>query len=579
MMKQIFYTGMCLFIFTSGTSLFSQNLSPEQIKSEWKAGKTLPVSIFNNYQLPAQRKPQNDTGINILIDLNRKCNFGWLWFHQSQFSQNGYRVCGTQATLDTVLGNKPLCRVRVKTPDAEPFAWWTPPEFNVVVIPAGSPNMQQFLPAEIDVIRKFVNNGGGVIFIAERPANADIAEKWSFNKLLNVFGATVLHTRTQTETGNFAELKLSKEWVPYKNEKGEGTVRARRTFGKGRVMILENDAVICHSRDAAGEVKEATKKRLQELVSWVAAGKPPVGGNHTMPQSRSGGGGIFPDQETRADGIVAYYTKNQIPELLQVVKDDLPKVTEWLYQRLPSTKPDEPITFILSAGNGGGWAVNARLPKEVGIISNSRIGVIGIFGHEQAHTMRGPVNAKGTFGASPAHDLSGEAHAGWFQGKVTAQFNEKARERENRNCNDILRDREKFLAFDFSKHYQNYSDPRFNKGFDWSKLWWVWQKLDDKYGPTWYPRWYWVRANRWQDSNGKKQTWDETIEDMSIAVGEDLFPFFKSIGTTLDKDRFAEVEFQGEKLKLPVAEINLEPAGKVDLSPIGDYTQPLKKTK
>ena len=581
-MKQIILTQITFFILSLGTSLFAQSLTPEQIKAEWKAGKTLPANVFDNYQLPTQRQARNDTGINVLVDLSRKCNFAWLWNYPPQFAQNGFRICGTQATLDTILGDKPLCRVRVKTTDAEPFAWWTPPEFNVVIIPAGSPNLQQFLPEEIDVLKTFVRNGGGMIIVAARPANEEVAKTWSFNKLLDSFGASVLSTREQTDSGNYAELKLSADWEPLEKGNSGGVVRAKRTFEKGRILILEDDAVLCSSntRDReAGEEIAKTAQRRQELVSWVAGGKPPVGGEATLPQPRAGGGGIYPDQETRTEGIVAYYAKNQIPELLQVVKDDLPKATEWIYERLPSVKPDEPVTFILSAGTGGGWAVNVRLPKEVGIISGDRYGVVGIFAHEQAHTMRGPTNAKGGYGASPAHDLSGEAHAGWFQGKVWAVYFEKDRDKSNRNCNNILNNKEKFLAFDFTKHYQNDSDPQFGKDFGWIKLWWVWQKLDDKYGPTWYPRWYWVRATRWQDSEGKKQSWEETIEDMSIAVGEDLFPFFKKIGTTLSKDRFAEVEFQGKKLTLPVADIDLEAAGNVNLSPIGDYTQPLKNNQ
>jgi len=124
-------------------------------------------------------------------------------------------------------------------------------------------------------------------------------------------------------------------------------------------------------------------------------------------------------------------------------------------------------------------------------------------------------------------------------------------------------------------HLRN-SIIKFGKGFGWTKLWWVWQKLDDRYGPTWYPRWYWVRATRWAESN-KAQSWDETIEDMSIAVGEDLFPFFKKIGTTLNKERFEKVDFQGKTLTLPVAPLDLEPAGNVNLSAIGDYKLPLKR--
>ena len=581
-MKQIFLTGTGSLIFALGTALLAQSLTPEQITAEWKAGRTLPASVFDDYQLPAQRparngQPRNDTGINVLIDLNRTCLFVWLWDYPPQFAQNGFRVAGTHATLDTILGEKPLSRVRVKTNDAEPFAWWTPPEFNVVVIPAGSPNQQQFLPEEIDALKKFVESGGGVIIIAARPANADVAEKWSFNQLLGTFGARVEPTSVRMGARNYAALALSNEWESLvAGEQGE-VVRAKRTFGKGRVVIVEHDSVLCasNSRTAdAGQREEAAKiaEQRRELVLWAAGGKPPVGGDATLPQPRYGGGGIYPDQEMIVDGIVAYYAKNQIPDLLQVVKEEVPKVSEMLYAWLPSQKPEEPMMFILTSGSGGGWAVNVRLPKEVGIISDDKHGIIGIFAHEQAHTMRGPQNAGGGYGAFPAHDLSGEAHAGWFQGKAWGAFYERDRELSNRNCNSILNDMEKFLAYDFAKNYQGGGD-----GYGWTKLWWVWQKLDDKYGPTWYPRWYWVRATRWHDAVGKRQSWEETIEDMSIAVGEDLFPFFKSIGTTLDKSRFAEVEFQGETLKLPIADIGLGPGGKVNLSPIGDYKQPLKK--
>ena len=54
---------------------------------------------------------------------------------------------------------------------------------------------------------------------------------------------------------------------------------------------------------------------------------------------------------------------------------------------------------------GGGWAVNAYLPKEVGIISLSRQGVLSIFAHELAHTMGGPPNDKGELAGSHAPRL------------------------------------------------------------------------------------------------------------------------------------------------------------------------------
>ena len=68
---------------------------------------------------------------------------------------------------------------------------------------------------------------------------------------------------------------------------------------------------------------------------------------------------------------------------------------------------------------------------------------------------------------------------------------------------------------------------------------------------------------------------DETVEDMSIAVGEDLFGFFRKIGTTVNKERFARAVFNGQTIELPVAPLEIGPAGPVRLEPIGNYRKPL----
>ena len=116
---------------------------------------------------------------------------------------------------------------------------------------------------------------------------------------------------------------------------------------------------------------------------------------------------------------------------------------------------------------------------------------------------------------------------------------------------------------------------QWGKGKEWTKMWWVWQKLDDRYGPTWYPRWRWVQHERWKQDTPRRLSWDELVEDMSIAVGEDLFPFFKAIGTSLEKSRFERVVFRGGSMELPVAPLEKTPAGPVRLEPIGDFRKPL----
>lgn len=68
---------------------------------------------------------------------------------------------------------------------------------------------------------------------------------------------------------------------------------------------------------------------------------------------------------------------------------------------------------------------------------------------------------------------------------------------------------------------------------------------------------------------------DETVEDMSIAVGEDLFGFFRKIGATLSKERFARAVFNGQTIELPAAPLDRSPAGPVRLEPIDNYKERL----
>ena len=314
---------------------------------------------------------------------------------------------------------------------------------------------------------------------------------------------------------------------------------------------------------------------LAEAVRWAAGGRAPVGGTLRLPKEAAGGGPIYPELEQNVGGVMVYYAKNQKEDLLRAVREEMPKAKRQVEAWLPSIAPDEPMYLIVSAGGGGGWAVNVYRPKETGVISLSPAGLLSVFGHEIAHTMAGPPNDAGTVAAGWPQGNQGESHAGWFQGKVVAMFSgDEVRSRANRDCN-------RFFQFDNTGSKLDLAmDPKelrqqWGKGKEWTKIWWVWQKLDDRYGPTWYPRWRWVQHTRWQHEPDKRLTWDETVEDMSIAVGEDLFPFFHKIGTTLRRDRFDQAVFQGKTLELSVAPLTITRAGPVRLDPIGDYRKPL----
>ncbi|UCF17240.1 MAG: hypothetical protein JSW59_07220, partial [Phycisphaerales bacterium] len=369
-------------------------------------------------------------------------------------------------------------------------------------------------------------------------------------------------------------LELSSDWQSHLSGSQGRPLIARRQYGKGRVLIIGSVKYIEPPRDrsqASSAHRERIISSLSQMIRWVAAGTRPVGGPARLPREASGGGPIYPEMSERIGNVIVYYAKNQKEELLQCITRDMPLVKSRIEGWLPSAAPDEPMHLILSAGGGGGWAVNAYLPKEVGIISLSGQGVLSIFAHELAHTMGGPPNGNGELAGSWLYGNRGEAHAGWFQGKAAALPTGRR----------VSHQPNKIFEFDKDANGLDMALPsgenreKWGKGKDWTKIWWVWQKLDDRYGPTWYPRWRWVQHTRWRHEPDRKLTMDETVEDMSIAVGEDLLPFFRKIGTTLSKERFARAVFDGQTIELPVAPLDTGAAGPVRLEPIGNYKEPL----
>jgi hypothetical protein len=343
-------------------------------------------------------------------------------------------------------------------------------------------------------------------------------------------------------------------------------------LGQGRVVLVSSFSVVQIDRKLSREERTAKSALLKEIMTFAASGKSPIGGQARFSQTHGGGGGIYPELEEQLKGVVIYYARNQKPDLLEAVRQELPKISDRLYAWFPSPMPEEPMFIIVAAGGGGGWAVNAFYPKETGVISLDKVGLFGVFAHELGHTMSGPRNAKGVAAANWFDGNQGEAHAGWWQGKILAIY---GKDKSMRQCNDLFNFDPNASEIDLGlPNRQAYE--KWGNGKVWKKLWWIWQKLDDHYGTTWYPRWRWVQYTRWQDDPGRKLTIDEMVEDMSIACGEDLFPFFKKIGTTLQRDRLASISFQNQTITLPVAKLDISPADNARHEPIGDYTKPLR---
>lgn len=538
------------------------------VERVWKAGKTLPAEMAAHFP-NAPLKVPNDNGINVLVDVAHQCAFATMWGMPGRLHELGFRSIVSHATLDTVVVPGKLSRVRIPVGQSEegkslrPFGWVPNPEFNVVFTYQGDSNAQPYLPEERMALEQFVNAGGGLVIVGNGIGlfQKKQLQTWADQSLATTFGLDIrgfLDGKTDSLP--------SREWEILPN-----TEISRRTLGQGRVVLVPSLREFEADKNAEKSVVEAKRKTLQEVMLWAAGGKKPVGGEARFSQTQGGGGGIYPECEEVLPGAVVYYAKNQKAQLLEAVRQELPKITKSLYAWLPSPVPEEPMFIIVAAGGGGGWAVNAFLPKETGVISLDAVGLFGVYAHELGHTMSGPRNAQGKTAADWFDGNQGEAHAGWWQGKILAQYSGNL---SMRDCNNLFKFDKNAAEIDLGLTDRE-AYKKWDKGRVWTKLWWIWQKLDDRYGTTWYPRWRWVQYTRWQKDPNRRLSLDEMVEDMSIACGEDLFPFFKKIGSTLKRDRLPGIEFEGKTLKLAPAPLEATPAGNARQDPIGDYKRPL----
>lgn len=564
-------------------SVQEQSQLKDVVDNAWTTGKTLDLPTFKKlsalHPLFAEQNVIADKGYNVLIDMAHECSFATLWDLPERLNKSGYRAVGSHATINTVLDPGGSSRVRVLYDTVNkvyPFAWWPNAKYDVIITEQSTPQAQEYTDTEIKALVQFVRKGGGLLIqgnpVRRGSTVSPSHSEWTLNRLASAFGGKFTDQDTTISGIRWAKLEIGEEWTSIETHIPIPALRnvlSMREFGRGRVILCGNlSAIRKGGKDTPGR-KALADSLLGSMMTELTGFQKPVRGTLRLPQTMEGGGAIYPELEDNFSNIVFYYAANQKPELLKTVKDDVPRAQAFIQQRLPSTPTAEPMYLILCAGGGGGWAVNIYKPKENGIISLDGHGILSIFGHELAHTMFGPANDEGKIaGIAPIPDR-GEAHAGWFQGKVNALFKPDLLDKANRECNMMFAYDPEGNAMDLATCYENEAmNQKWGYGRDWIKTWYIWQKIDDRYGPSWYPKWKRVQHARWKNDPEHHLTWDEMIEDMSIAVGEDLFPFFIKVGTTLNKKRLEQIEFQGKTIKLAVAPIEITPAGPVRMDSV-----------
>lgn len=101
-----------------------------EVERHLREGRTLPPQLAAKFPLPKQRLGSRDMGINVLLDHAHQVLFAMIWRYATELRSLGFRVAGSQATLDTVLKPGSMGRVRLIAGKWRPFGWVRLPEFN-----------------------------------------------------------------------------------------------------------------------------------------------------------------------------------------------------------------------------------------------------------------------------------------------------------------------------------------------------------------------------------------------------------------------------------------------------------------
>lgn len=430
---------------------------------------------------------------------------------------------------------------------------------------------------ELSAVRRFVAEGGGLLILGTPDLDAserapfrlrqrkftDIkpipANRYSLNQIAALFGTAITNAvRQDVPTFRGGAKATGPAEVDRLNFKqplavirppttgsevlmswGDQPVAAALIAGNGRVIVcgadrlfLEYGAEAERKQGQTSAVIAQQKALLRSWTQWLAEHSP----------VRNKAAGDLPNSipgrlHLQTDQLDVYC----IPQLGDRAKT---LVSNW--QRVwreceAHTGLTSPLELIGGASRGQKLQVYLRTAKTGGRSGGTSISIpglntdewrmIGILSHEVGHKLLGGCN-----------DSVSQAFAEWMnaRGLAAAGYKKEAREKIDDHVAKFLKADPTHNALDVADHLTNIRQRRACEG----KWIWILGQLQDKYGPDFIRKY--VAALRQQVklsgpakkilSTGKRAhlTMADHVRAFSAAAGEDLAPWFRERGITVD---------------------------------------------
>jgi len=389
-----------------------------------------------------------------------------------------------------------------------------------------------YLPEDIEAVRKFLAEGGGVVVLGDYSLFRQ-EKQYRLNALVKHFGAEFVSESAQKPLKGYSILKKEKidsyspktirlgksvDWeILVKDAKGR-VVMAKRRVGKGQLVVVSR-SLSGHKPDASDPINDGWWKPLLRQITANKPIDPKRRPRHQMPENRT--------ERERLPIQYSDYMKSHADAIYAVYDQCFPVI-----QEVMGVPPSEGMLtkLILLPTGGGGFSSGSSIGLAAwwGNFPEKKYGMVELISHESTHSWVHPFTEPmwnegiATYVGILVGRRMGLAEdadstlAGWIRG--ARRHDKDMAKYDLANGRDV-------------PHVVRMAKPM-----------WIFEQLR-KEKPDIVARYFQTKRKLATPDKIKKYTADDSVAVLSIAMGRDLFGWFQSLGITVDRSK-AQIEIK-----------------------------------
>jgi len=389
-----------------------------------------------------------------------------------------------------------------------------------------------YLPEDVEAVRKFLEEGGGVVILGDYSLFRE-ETNYRLNTLVERFGAEFVNEsatkplrgcsileREEIDSYSPKIIKLdeSADWEVLVEDAQDRAVMARRRVGKGH-LIVASRSLCGHKPDASDPINDAWWKPLLRQITANKPVDPKRRPRNQMPENKTQRQRLpiqYSDyMKSHADAIYAVYDK-----CFSVIREVM------------GVPPSEGMltNLILLPTGGGGFSSGSSIGLAAwwGDFPEKKYGMVELISHESTHSWVHPFT-------EPMWNEGIATYVGILVGRRMGLA-----EDANSTLAGWLRDAR--------KHDKDMTKCDLANGEDvphavrMAKPMYIFEQLR-KEKPDIVALYFQTKRRLATPEKINKYTADDSVAVLSIAMGRDLFPWFQSLGITVDRST-AQIEIE-----------------------------------